>query len=345
MIQQFAKQTGLNPNDPAQRKVLKQLADKEAHIRKLEAENRGFRERPEEDNLTEWERALIEEANAAAQPAMETAGAKPAAPAAQPQQAEAAQKLGDVGDNWTKAEEAFKDLNAAWDHAQKTGDLTKVRDVENAIYMRQTLNMGVPIMADIAQRVVMDIIQKQFGDILPNVKQQVEFQQEVQSKEFAIQQLKKTPQFAQVEEIFKPLGEKPIDIEGQEFPDNALNRIIRDHPSILDIRVDRHPVSGKFLTSQQAQTATKIAQYKTVLGIHRMQQKQGIDPAKAQQLVEAGKRITARNQADKTRQGINAGSGVTNAPGGSRESSSYVEQLVNGQPGGPLPFSSIFGNK
>lgn len=331
LIQQFAKATGLNPNDPNQRKVLKQLADKELHIQKLQGENAKFRgtPTPEKDHLTAMERALLEP---------EQAVARQDATTARPAAGDGTFKIGDAGDEWKTAIDGHKALEEAYAIQDPRDRHERVRDVENAMFLRRFATTGVPLMTHMIREEFQNLIERHLGDLIPGMRQSVETQKRAQSQQKAVAELRAVPGYESVDILLKPIDdtklEFAIDGEPEKWPNTPLNRIISQHPELLNIRSDHKD-------PETARTLTNVLIYRAAMKIQKATEKKGIDPEQAQTLVESGKKMAERERGEGGRFAANSGSG-SNGRGSTGGPASYVEELIGNRQGGPIPFSSLF---
>lgn len=331
LIQKLAKELGLDPNNPNQLKALKKLAHQDSHILKIQAENKGYREgkQPTENrHLTALERSLL----AAEKPA--DAAAKPADQQTSAQANNGVMRLGDVSDAWFETknpiEAAYKDLNDAW----VSNDVRKVAEVENAMWTRRFAATGMPVVQQMVQREAQRLIEEKLGPLLGDVRPLLDQRDESESRDRAISELKNIPDFADVEKLLEPDQEGELVIDGESFPNNPLNRIVSENPWLLNIHRD-HP------DAKIAKALTKTDIYRLAYNIYKKDQKpQGIDPAKAAELVAAGQQVARRTAADKARHGVNAGGGAGRGPQGDQ---SYVEHLNNRASTGSS-FSSLFSS-
>jgi hypothetical protein len=324
LVQKYAKELGLNPNDPAQRRALKVLADKELFVQKLQGENRTLRQQPE-DQLTPFERSLMKPEDQPVKPVAQPTPDQPRTDQAPPLM------LGDYGDRWAKETNQtaayLKDLGEAW----TAGDLERVAAIENAAFSRRFLATGLPLVDRYTRELVGQVLNERLGPLLESVKPLTDQRDQLYSRDTALAELRKTPAFADIDKMHDPEEAGTITIEGEVLPRTPFNRIALANPDILAIRVEHKD-------PQIAKTLTNIAIYRAIHGIWKREQNQGLDPAKAAQLVEAGKTVARRNAADKARTGVNAGPGGRSPQG----DQSYVESLVNSRREGEgVPFSSL----
>jgi hypothetical protein len=342
LIQQYAKEWGVNPNDPNQRKALKRVADKELFIEHLKGQIASGKPAQEAtatagEPLTEFEKSLIAAADAETAPPARTETAPPPQTDGTKTTADAPRGYGDIGDTWTKAEDGYTALNEAW----QAGDLTKVRDIETAMFVRRADAILYPVLNSIVdQRVeakVQAALQRDLGDVVPEVRRTVEQARSMANRDFALAEIAKLPGLDTVGSLFQETEGPPIVFRGVEYPDTPMNRVFAENPDLLDIRVT-HDSKGRPLDPQKAEQATFIKRYKQAARIHQMKQ-QGIDPKKANELVRAGEQVNERRNADRTRQALNSGAGATGR-GADKGSDSYVKGLM--QVPGEVPFSDLF---
>jgi hypothetical protein len=336
LIEQFATETGLDASDPNQRKTLKRLADKEIFIRKLQQDNESLKTSTANDKsapefVTEFEKELLSEhtSDTAAPPATQEkvvpidAGKTPAPAAAEPP------KYGDIGDAWKTPEDSLTALNEAW----TKNDLKAVHQIEVARQLRTFDTQIAPaLLAHIGRMFearLQGFAEKDLGDVVPEFRRNAAEKRVSESREFAIDQLRKAGA-NDIDELFAVEDGPPIKFNGQEFPNTPLNRLLVKHPEIMQITATHTDL-------QKAERSTFIARYRLAHQIYK-QSKGGVAADTAKALVEAGRTAKNRETADRTRQGINAGSG-TSGLGGDKSSKSYVGQL-NSLPG-EVPLSSL----
>jgi hypothetical protein len=344
LIQNFATETGLDPSDPNQRKTLKRLADKELFIRKLQQDNEALKgtavTAPGTTDaapafLTDFEKELAGEGTAAA-PTGQTEGkaATPITDKTDPKAAAPAadnRPYGDVGDPWKTPEDSLTALNDAWGK----NDLKTVHDIEVARLKRNFDSViapsFIPYIARMVEARLQSFTEKDLGDVVPEVRRTAMQRRVGESREFAIDQLRKAGA-NDIEKLFDAEDGPPIKFDGQEFPNTPLNRILAKHPEIMQIR-------GSHTDPAKAERQAFIARYKLAYQIF----KQGtagaaLSAETAKALVDAGRDIKDKQQQDRARQSMNAGPGASGV-GDKEKPKSYVGQL-NAMPG-ELPFSSL----
>lgn len=338
LIQEFAKETGLDPNDPGQRKTLKRLADKELFIRKLQSDNEALRKgaaKPATEEgalLTDFEKQVMAQGGdkkpAEGQPEVKATEppvrTEPGAPAAEPV------KYGDIGDDWKAPEDSLAALNEAW----AENDLRKVHEIEVARLKRNFDSMIAPPLLTYINQVLdqrlRGLVEKDLGDVVPEVRRAAQERRIAESRDFAIDQLRKAGA-EDIDKLFVADDGPPIKFGDQEFPNTPLNRVLAKHPEIMQIEA-KHPDPAT------AQRMTFISRYKLAYQIWK-QGVAGLPAAAAKKLVEAGAEMSERQAADRARQTINSGSGASGLGERSR-SRSYVQDL--NQLPGEISFSSIF---
>lgn len=331
LIQEYAKEHGVDPNDPDQRRHLKRLADKEFFIRSLQTKLEELKgqlqtgsekgkpgAREEVEHLTAFERTLLAPEGTGEAGAQGEAGQ----PAATKPGAASPKGIGDIGDSWTSPRDACKAEADAW----AEGDFDKVHDVQTAVFFRRFLGIGVPAIEKIIAAKLQEFGLRELGDVRSAVRER----KQAGNREFAIAELGKVAEFkAVIPMLFEATEGPPVAFDGKNFPNNPLNRILAEHPEIMDIRAeDADP--------DTAERLTYIKQYRAAARILKRQQG-AIEPGKAKELVEAGAKMHQREQEDRARQGINAGPGATGL--GGKSAQSYVEGL-NKLPG-EVSFSEL----
>lgn len=336
LIQQFANETGLNPDDPGQRKTLNRLANKELFIRKLQADLDAQKKQPEPakpadepELMTAFEKELAaEQPDAAAPGEPPPTGTEPDAAAAKP--AETAKGYGDIGDTWKTAEESLAALNEAW----AANDLRKAHDIEVARLRRNFDQAVAPQLLAFIDKMVnarlQEFSKKEFGDVLPVVRKSVGEQRMAESREFAVNELRKAGA-ADIDKMFAKEDGPPLHFDGKEWVNSPLNRVLVKHPEILSIvKTHEDPI--------KAERATFLARYKLAYQLYK-QATPAVSAEAAKQLVDAGRNVERNKDSDRARQTLNAGSGATGLmEKGSK--GSYVNDL-NNLPG-EVPFSSLF---
>lgn len=330
LIQQFAKETGLSPDDPNQRKTLKRLADKELFIRKLQADNETLKgtgvPRPGDapEFITEFEKA--EQPKPTEEPP-----AKPVATTAPPPANTEASKYGDIGDEWKTPEDSLTALNEAW----SKNDLKGVHEVETARLRRNfDAVIAPPLFAFIDKMLearFKAFAEKDLGDVLPQVRQTVAQQRLADDREFAVDQLRKAG-MADIDALFAVEDGPPIKFDGQEFPNTPLNRLLVKHPEIMQISV---PDADR----SKAQRKTFIARYRLAYQLHRQAAPPPVSAEVAKELVKQGEVIANGKESERARQALNSGTGASGLGGEKAGTGGYVSEL-NNLPG-EISFSSL----
>lgn len=339
LIQNFATETGLDPNDPNQRKTLKRLADKELFIRKLQADNEVLKgtgngktaDATGPELLTDFEKELVADTTAAtaktdATDTTTTGKTDPKGP-----QATEAPRYGDLGDEWKTPEDSLTALNKAWE----SNDLKTVHEIEVA-RMRRNFDAAIaPSLIAYVNKLLetrfKGFVEKDLGDVVPEVRATAEQKRVTASRDFAIDQLRKAGA-NDIDKLFDTEDGPPIKFGDQEFPNTPLNRILARHPEIMQVQ-------GTHADPAKRERQAFIARYKLAYQIHK-QGAAGVPAETAKALVDAGREIKTAQAADRTRQTINAGPGASGV-GEKSQPKSYVGQL-NSLPG-EVPFSSLIG--
>lgn len=332
LIRQFAQETGLNPDDPNERRTLKRLADKEMFIRKLQLDNdllkAGAKPEPaappQADHLTEFEREVATRDAAPRAPAGPPTGPAAATPSAPPSVPEPI-RYNDIGDEWKDDEDALTALNEAW----REKDLKKVNAVEVARLKRTFDREIAPHLLGYIDQ----MFSRRIGSepSLAEARRGVAERRLTENREFAVKELEKAG-VADVRKLFEREEGPPIVVDGQEFERTRLNQILVENPEVMDI-VKRHPDPAT------AERMTLIARLRHAARLMSKANGGGLPAEAAQRLVDAGRGIAESQTADRTRQSINAGPGATGAGRESPRKGSYVSEL-NSLPG-EIPLSSL----
>jgi hypothetical protein len=316
LIQQFAKETGLDPEDPGQRKTLKRLADKEAHIlRQSELIKQLKSSAPEE--LTDAEKEIFDAYKDDEEKEPETRG-QPQADDSKPLQA-----------TWESAADAYKAQVKAWEKAQKTNDFSDVNKVDNAMFESR---MTTPATKAYLRGISQELLQEVFGEILPDIQDTVQARRADNAREWAIASLSKQKGFEDIQTLFKVDGDDPVVVNGNKWPNNPMNRIFAQHPEINDLYVTHH--NGKRLSDTDALRLSMMKQFRMLHKIHKGGK---IGPKVAKKLVEAGAAMEERKRSDKVRQELNKGPGARQG----QKEESYGQTLAKAGRGGAQSLSDL----
>lgn len=328
----------LDPSNPEDLKTIRRMAEQERYIAKLkggkvdepaaeegEEEQATDEESQSEVKLTEFERELLnisDEPKKTEEKQESKVNDKPQPQGQSPN-----------FDHWRDPRDAYQDLTNAWSEAQqavaegKPPDFQKINQIESALFGRRLEAMGLPEMM---QQVAKHVLQQELGDVIPDVRQSATLNRIASTKEFAIQQLKKTEGYEGIERMFVATDGPPIKIEGDEYPDTPFSRAVAKAPWILDIR--KQDPSGDRTKSDRLTMIARIRAAHDVL-------KTGVTGKAAKKLVEAGAKLAGRAGADPARQGLNSGSGTNSLNPSSGGSGRYAEELLGTE--GPLSLADL----
>lgn len=315
LIQKFAEETGLDPQDSGQRKTLDRLAHKEQHIQTLEAQIRDSKSDAQDDGLSDAEREIAESYKDEELPKEDTPseGEKRDAP---------------LFTKWKGPDDAYKALATAWDKAGKEKDFSGVNEVEQNIFMARLGDSK-----GFLQSIVREAIQQQFGEMMPDIEATVQTRRADNAREWALTKLSQEKGYANINEVFKedPDAES-IKLDGDDVGNSALNRILASNPEIMDINVTH--VNGKPLSETDALRFTYLRRFRMIGNIHNRGK---IDPKAAKKLVDAGAKMEERKRHDKVRQQLNKG------PGARSEATeeSYGQTLAKASRGGAASLSDL----
>lgn len=316
LIEQFAKETGLDPKDSGQRKTLNRLAQKEVHI--LRQQNRireleGDTAQPDKGATSAEEEIFSQYKDEKPQPKEEPSrsqdGDKP------------------LWETWTSVADPYKAVAKAWEKVQKENDFSDVNKVDQALFSARLLS-STPYIQQIAERV----IQNTFGELMPDIEATVRSKRSDSAREWAINALSNEKGYEDIDGLFKEDGDGALVIDGQKYPNSPLNRILKDNPEIMDIHVTEH--NGKFLSEADSLRLTFMKRFRAVSKLHKMGK---IDSKQARDLVDAGARMGKRAETEKVRQGMNRGSGA----GQKQKDKTYGQYLAEASRGGAQSLSDL----
>jgi len=324
--------------------LLKQLADREITYREQRAEIatlRGSNSKlarmaqekqqaavhppaPPSDGLTPFERSM----RAPAQPAQPAAAPQPAAPAPgpvlvppQPQQPVAPQPEQPPMPAYLQTPAAAE---AELAEAMAVGDYQHAAEVRQQIFFMQQSAMRGQTEAMIraeAER----LFQERMGNIAPAMQNMVAQQQVAEAQTFAIGQLKEAG-IADIDTMFQPASDQPLMVDGEQYPDTPMNRMVAQFPWIRQIHVQHaDPATAKNLTmiaryrvGNQMWQATKVNTQpapQPVAAPAAPPVAPGLPPeAVAGELDRIGRDLQASQAADRARAGINAGASAAASP-------------------------------
>jgi hypothetical protein len=321
----LAAEYGLDPNNPKQRKALEAI---QATLQKSEGQtDAGGKDGA--DELTAYERSLLgEEAPAAAKP-QETP--KEAAETAKPLEPG---KFGDVGDAWENQAAALKALSDAYE-ADEQGrvDFGKVAEINNAMFKRQFVGMALPQIQNLVQQRIDAALKQHFGDVLPRLQQERKMSEYQDAHSDVLTNLKKEKGYEDVEQLNKPVDDKPLKYGGREFPNTPLNQMYAKYPEILNIRVEHKDpaVAQKLTIAAKLKAANRL--WKESRGT--------IPAAKVKDVVQAGQQIAQKNNTARTKQTLNAGASAAGAGAKSAAGSSLVRSLNSGTAAGTMTLDDL----
>ena len=320
LIEQFAKEMALDLNDPNQRKIAKRLADKESFIRRqkteLESLKKGGEREP--DYMAELDKSLNEGATGAEG----TEGKERTAAETKPKETPAAdepRKFGDIGDAWSKPEDAYEQLNQAY----AEGDWRKVHQIDTALFVRRTAAIVLPEIDKLLGQKLDGFKQTE----LSGLRAVTEERSQEDARDYAIGKIREIPKFAKtIDALFEVQEGDDIEFEGQKYDNTPFNQIIAKFPNLRFIQVpDKDP--------SKALKKTFFAKFLEAAKIYdELLQGGKIKAGQAKALLaDAAEANKQRDAQTRVRQRLNAGSGATGL-GSSKTAKSYVDEL-NSLPG------------
>ncbi len=314
-LEELASQYGLDSKNPQHRKFLTDLqaatkrnADKDEYIEKLKGGS------------------LLSDLLADAEPEPETEQAANAKPVQKPEapkpEMQGRPKFGDVGDNWQYLEDSQPQLIEAWNK----GDHRTAMQIQNALFTRQMMQF-TPVL----ENFVKHMIESQVGPLRPMVEAYGARQSQDEGIALARQQVRglSDGRGELFNTMMKPDSEEALVIDGERLPNSPLNRILQQHPYILDLRVQHDD-------PKEAARRTALKQYEAAMTVYRHQMRTAA-PDAAKKLVDAGKKLADKTAQDEARRKMNAGkpSGAGTASNGS-----FLDEIA--PKGSELTMSQIF---
>ena len=325
LIQQYAKEYGIDAADPKQRAYLKRLADKEVLIQQMKSGS-GAKDTGK-DYLAEYEKALDAPAAGGKSETAKSANAAEGMPKEAPPAAAGPPsiKYNDIGDAWKDHKDALTSYNEAW----KDSDLDKVDQIEQAMFKRKMVALGIPLINAVVARALNEFQTKELGDVIPTVRRNVQERQESEARESAISALQSADEFKSViPKLFEIEDGEDLEFQGKKFDNCALNRIFIQHPGLLRIKVDNADPA-------KAAKLTFYARYLEAAKIFKATQRQEISPKQAKEFVDSGVRIAEREHTtERARQSLNAGAGASGRQPPAKEN--YARSLQKMQGAGSL---------
>jgi hypothetical protein len=317
LIQQFAKEHGLDLNDPNQRKIAKRLADKEVHIQKLTAKAAAASEQP--DYYAQYAKELEGGSGETTAAPKEESGEK-RAPQTQPADTEGqvdAPEFVKLARSWKNLTEPYTALNQAY----ADGDFQKAAETDNGLHFQRTLAITVPIVEELVERRIKKLMAEDLGDFVPSARQAAQERKEDEAWDHAKSSLLKHEDFKELApKLFKAEEGPEIEIAGEKVENSPLNRILKQFPRLLNIKQEH----------KDPDKARKLTFYSILLeaaNIYKEFEKKGIPPEKAKELMDAGAKIQEREEQGRVRQGLNAGAGSTGLAKG-KPQQSWAEQVA-----------------
>jgi hypothetical protein len=171
---------------------------------------------------------------------------------------------------------------------------------------------------------VQQLQQAQLGPVLSQVQEARQYEE----RDGVVKQLESMPGYEDVRELFEMASDGVIEVQGEQVPDTWLNRILVEHPFILN------SISIKGKTPAESQRKTLAEQYRVAHGLMKAQRERHSDPTTAKRLIGAGQSLE-RSKRDPARTGLN--SGKTGVPAGNRNG----DDLLTGG-NGSVSFNELF---
>lgn len=221
---------------------------------------------------------------------------------------------------WNNPADFTKSLYQAFDMDEGPEKEAAVSNVMLAFVDRAMHELYLPQIHGL----VKDLQQQHLGPVVDEVQQS----RQAAERRSVVDTLAKQEGFADVHSMFEPASDGEIQFEGEMIPDTWLNRVLVEHPHILQIEV-----KGK--TPRESERKTLAARYTAAHRLMKAQRAEKTDPATANGLIRTGRAIE-QSKRDPVRTGLNAGkAGVSS--GGRKES-------IFGNSGGETTMASLFSS-
>lgn len=375
LIQKFAQEEGLDPNDPKQLRILKDLAQKELSIQSLQGQKRPDSKAQEQElmfklaeqyGLDPSDPAQARTLRRLAHKEMmiqKLQGQGPANAAGQPltefersliEQSKQSKEPGQEA----KPPEAAKPTAAPPETPLRYGDIGDTWKSPEEAYQQweEAFNKNDYARMDEIQRA--QSVRWFDKDVLPKLGKLFDFRIQQMIGQFrdkelgsVLQPIKQTLEQRQVADDAEFALRQLESTEGfdsirnllktEEGPDIEINGELFKNTPMNRIVADNPWIGNIRVDHADPSTArrlTMIERYRAAHSIQAKQKPSGLAPEVASDLVKAGATMASRTPNDRVRQSLNAGSGASSsAPKGSN---SYVEGLVNLP--GSRAFSSLF---
>lgn len=297
-VEALAKEYGLDPNNPAHRKAIdkmlkdakatqamdKRIKDSQDYISNLrEKISRGdFYAKFEKDLFKAKEEPRQEPPHQGQQRVTENSPAP-------------ANRFNDGYDHWKTAEDAEGEYAAAWE----AGDKRKASEIRSAFNARWFKEAADPYVRSL----INEAIERRIGPVLQRDQSQQQAQMDEDARFDALDALRAgDPDMAALlSEMAKPDGET-IEINGRQVPSNAIWKLYKEYPEVMEIRVQRG-------NARESSTATWQKRYYTLAKLYVNQKRQSALATEKGEKIFKTAQQTAVEQAkkEKVRQSINSG--------------------------------------
>jgi hypothetical protein len=214
------------------------------------------------------------------------------------------------------------DAQADYAQAMADGDYLKAAKINDALAAAQAYGQQQQF-----KQLVEDVIQSKLGDVLPSVRETAAERMLDEDKSLAMGQLKAAG--VDIAPLLEASG--TFEVEGNQYPDSPLNRVLAQFPDLLEMYVNHpDPRKARQLTfiRRWRMAASLLSQLKPAAGTAPPAPGDpGTAPAPAAQpaggsalsleagLAEARQAMAQREEQDRVRQGLNAGPGASSGSG------------------------------
>lgn len=306
--------------------VIKRLADKELHVRKQSKQITELLARVTKPAETAPRQPTAFELSLQAPAAAPAAVAPPVQPIVQAppaqlpvQTATAAQQAPTLPAYMENPETA----EAAYAEALGNGDYKLAGEIRQNIDSMLAYQRRTEIEA-LAEQKAQQIVQQQFGPLLPTLQQQAREAQANEALEFAVGELEARG-VAGIREMFIPVDDSAIEADGKRWANTPMNQALTKYPFLRQIQVQHaDPTTARRLTLIARYEAAAMMPRTAAPGPPVVPAEPvapaaptGIPADQVAALIQSGRTLAEREQADRVRLGLNAGPGATSSAGGS----------------------------
>ncbi len=291
-LKDLATEMGLDPANPRDRELLEKMAAK------LAPDEKPQDEAPETE-LTEYEKSLLKP---------KEAGAPETKPATTPETPQAKVQPR-IGDDWQRAEDAYKALQEAYGNGDdQPTDLSKVVAIEHEMFDRRFEARALPAVEKAVER----MLKERLAPMLPAIERLQQKEANERNYDFAVTELSKLKGFEDLPKLYEPVDGNKLHFGGKAWPNNPINQVYAKYPELLKIQVKHEdPEAAARLSNMERLRA--VVKHWREMSASKAANGKTIPATAAKDLVKAGAEQQKREAANRTRQALNSGRGASGA--------------------------------